>query len=124
MPASNHPVETFSTCRPLLRSTVGPHATQTSTARKRTLAQARMRRILEHSDVGGLECGLAGELSRAERAGVGTAQADDDGLRVTIEADAGPDFVAAFTDRQPFVAADAQPAAIIEHGIDDRLGDL
>src|SRR5262245_51707455 len=83
-----------------------------------------MRRILEHSHLDALECVLAGELTGAKRAEIGTAQADDDGLRVTIEADAWPDFVATLTDRQPLVAADAQCAAMIEHGIDDRLGDL
>ena len=66
-------------------------------------ADARMRRILEHSHLDALDRFVARELAGTERAQVAAADAGDEGLRVGVETDARPHLVPAHADRQPFV---------------------
>src|SRR6185436_5883993 len=84
MPRSNQPVSRSSTCSPLVRSTVGPQAAVASRTTERRMASARMRAILEHSNLDPLQRLLARNLAGEKIRQVRTLEPDDARARVAV----------------------------------------
>src|SRR4051794_7978620 len=91
MPASNQPVLTMVTWRPLVRSTVGPHpAEHTAAAQSSSRTSAR---IARHSTLRNAECGLRSarsedlDLDAIERLGSRDLAGEEIGEVRSLQAD-------------------------------------
>src|SRR5437762_7570168 len=126
MPASTQPVTTLDTSRAFDRSTGGPQAEAAArTIAAASEASARMRAILEHSHVDPLQRVVLGQLAGAKRGEIAAPDSDDHGLCVAVGGrDDWPLVVPPGRDRQPFIGADRERAAPVEHRVHDLGSDL
>src|SRR6185503_2980428 len=123
MPRSYQPVVTMSSCKPLVRSTVGPQpADPRNASSRRSLAGARMRAILEHPHLNPVEDLFARDLAGEIVGEIRSTQPDDAGPRIGVgRREPRPGIVALGRDGQQFQRADAKGAAVRQHRILQRL---
>src|SRR5438046_1856278 len=126
MPASNQPVLSILTCRRLVRSTGGAQpAHETNVSRRSSRTDAHMRAILKYPHLNPLERLFLRDSARQELGQVGSAETNDARARVAVGGrEPRPVVVTLGRNGQPLVLADAERAAVRQHGVLQGLGDF
>src|SRR5207247_10193383 len=126
MPASNQPVLSILTCRRLVRSTGGAQpAHETNVSRRSSRTDANMPAILEYPHLNPLERLFLRDSARQELGQVGSAETNDARARVAVSRrEPRPVVVALGRNGQPLVQADAERAAVRQHGVLQGLSDF